>query len=278
VAQLSKGELVDMMLGEEGKEVSSPRSVSRGGTTGVRIRGLQVGDRVSGFDLEAPRGTIVGLAGQVGSGTNDILRAVAGLEARATGEVAIGNRLVPLASPRGALRAGVHYISNDRKGEGLFLEQSIESNLIATRLPQVSTLGVLRRARMRREARALAELVGIDVGRLSAPVRVLSGGNQQKVLVGRCLNRPRLDLLLLDDPTRGVDVGGRAEIHRLVRDAADRGATVIFASSELDEILELSDVVVTLFAGRVVSRCARQDATAAQVFSEMTHRAGNKES
>jgi ABC-type sugar transport system ATPase subunit len=278
VAQLSKRELVDMMLGEEGKEVSSPRGVPQGGDTGVRIRGLQIGDRVSGFDLEAPRGTIVGLAGQVGSGTNDILRAIAGLEARATGEIAVGNRLVPLASPRGALRAGVHYISNDRKGEGLFLEQSIESNLVATRLPQVSTFGVLRRGRMRGEARALAELVGIDVRRLSAPVRVLSGGNQQKVFVGRCLKRPRLDLLLLDDPTRGVDVGGRAEIHRLVRHAADTGATVVFASSELDEILELSDVVVTLFAGQVVSRCARQDATAAQVFSEMTHRAGNKES
>jgi len=220
---------------------------------------------------------IVGLAGQVGSGASYILRALAGLEARAAGQIAIGDQLVPLASPRGALRAGVHYLSNDRKGEGLFLEQSIESNLVATRLPQVSSFGVLRRRRMRREARALAELVNVDVRRLSAPVRVLSGGNQQKVFVGRCLKRPRLDLLLLDDPTRGVDVGGRAEIHRLVRLAADAGATVIFASSELDEILELSDLVVTLFAGRVVSRRARRDASAAQVFSEMTHRVETEE-
>jgi ABC-type sugar transport system ATPase subunit len=268
VAELSKGELVNMMIGAD---------VPPGGNGGVSVRGLQIGDRVSGFDLEAPRGMIVGLAGQVGSGANTILRALAGLEARAAGQIAIGDELVPLASPRGAVRAGVHYLSNDRKGEGLFLGQSIESNLVATRLAQVSSFGVLRRRRMRREARALAELVDVDVRRLSAPVRVLSGGNQQKVFVGRCLKRPRLDLLLLDDPTRGVDVGGRAEIHRLVRHAADGGATVIFASSELDEILELSDLVVTLFAGRVVSRRARRDASAAQVFREMTHRLETEE-
>ena len=106
----------------------------------------------------------------------------------------------------------------------------------------------------------------------AAPARVLSGGNQQKVFVGRSLERPRLDLLLLDDPTRGVDVGGRAEIHRLVRLAADSGATVIFASSELDEILELADVVFTVFNGKVVSRRPRHEVTAAQVLSEMTHR------
>jgi ABC-type sugar transport system ATPase subunit len=131
---------------------------------------------------------------------------------------------------------------------------------------------MLRRARMRRQARALGELVGVDVQRIAASVRVLSGGNQQKVFVGRSLKRPRLGLLLLDDPTRGVDVGGRAEIHRLIRLAAETGATVIFASSELDEILDLSDVVVTLFAGRIVSKRPRRETTAAQVLSEMTHR------
>jgi ABC-type sugar transport system ATPase subunit len=90
--------------------------------------------------------------------------------------------------------------------------------------------------------------------------------------VGRCLDRPRLELLLLDEPTRGVDIGGRADIHRLIRHAAASGATVVFASSELDEILELSDVIVTLFAGRVVSRRAGYEATASEVLHDMTHR------
>jgi ABC-type sugar transport system ATPase subunit len=272
VSKLSKRDLVAAMLGEEGRELPTTHRPPREHAGGVRIRGLHISDRVSGFDLDVPRGTVVGLAGQIGSGASDVLRAIGGLQPRVGGEVTIDGRRVPLASPRGAVGAGVHFLSNDRKGEGLFLEQSIEYNLVATRLAQLTTLGVLRRARMRRHARALAELVGVDIRRITAPARVLSGGNQQKVFVGRSLNRPRLDLLLLDDPTRGVDVGGRAEIHRLIRLAADTGATVIFASSELDEILELSDVVVTVFAGRIVSTRPRREATATQVLSEMTHR------
>jgi ABC-type sugar transport system ATPase subunit len=271
VSELTKRDLVEMMLGKEGRELPTTHRAPQSRAGGVRIRRLHISDRVSGFDLDAPRGTIVGLAGQIGSGATDILRAIGGLQPSARGDVTIDGRRVPLASPRGAVRAGVHFLSNDRKGEGLFLDQSIEYNLVATRLSQLTTAGVLRRARMRREARSLAKLVGVDVRRIAASARVLSGGNQQKVFVGRSLKRPRLDVLLLDDPTRGVDVGGRAEIHRLIRLAADADAMVIFASSELDEILELSDVVITLFAGRVVSQRSRQEATAAQVLSEMTH-------
>ncbi len=271
VSQLTKRDLVEMMLGEEGRELPTTHRSTLEHAGGVRVRGLHIGDRVCGFDLDAPRGSIVGLAGQIGSGASDILRALAGLRPDVSGQVTIDGHRVPLASPRGAVKAGVHFLSNDRKGEGLFLDQSIEYNLVATRLAQLTKLGVLRRARMRRCACALADLVGVDVRRLAAPVRDLSGGNQQKVFVGRSLKRPGLNLLLLDDPTRGVDVGGRAEIHRLIRLAADAGATVIFASSELDEILELSDIIVTLFAGKIVSQRPRDRATASQVLSEMTH-------
>jgi ABC-type sugar transport system ATPase subunit len=272
VAELRKYDLVEMMLGEEGKELSAVPASQRQRPGGVRIHGFRVAKRVAEFSLEVPRGTIVGLAGQIGSGASDILRALAGLEADVSGEFWVEDRRVQLASARAARRAGVHYLSNDRKGEGLFLGQSTEYNLVATRLAQLTMGGVLRRGRLRRKARELAELIKVDGRRLSAPVRVLSGGNQQKVFVGRCLERPRLDLLLLDDPTRGVDVGGRAEIHRLVRYAAETGGTVLFASSELDEILELSDLVVTLFAGRVVSHRPRKEVRAAEVLSEMTHR------
>jgi ABC-type sugar transport system ATPase subunit len=272
VSELTKRHLVEMMLGKEGKELPSAHTPPKESIGGVSIRGLNIGDRVSGFDFDAPRGTIVGLAGQLGSGASDILRAIGGLEPQAAGDVTIDGRRVPLASPRGAVRAGVHYLSNDRKGEGLFLDQSIEYNLVATRLAQLTSFGVLRRGRMRRQARALAELVGVDVRRLTTSARLLSGGNQQKVFVGRSLKRPRLDLLLLDDPTRGVDVGGRAEIHQLVKLAADAGATVVFTSSQLDEILELSDVVVALFGGKIVSQRPRREASATQVLSEMTHR------
>jgi ABC-type sugar transport system ATPase subunit len=272
VAELTKDHLVEMMLGEQRRKDASIPISSRRRTGGVRIRDLTVRDRVHGFALDAPTGAIVGLAGQLGSGASHILRAVAGLEPDLSGEIVIHDRRVRLASPRAAARAGIHYVSNDRKSEGLFLSQPTDYNLLATRIETLSRFGILQPRRMRRGAYALAHLVGVDTRRLSASVGTLSGGNQQKVLMGRCLEQPKLNLLLLDDPTRGVDVGGRAEIHRLIVHAAASGATVLFASSELDEIVELSDLVVTLFAGRMVSRYDRESVSASHVLSDMTHR------
>lgn len=272
VTDLGKQQLVGMMLGEEGKEDRPTPMSSRLRTGGVRIHDLHVRNRVHGIELDAPKGAIVGLAGQVGSGASHILRAVAGLEPDVSGEVVVEGRRVRLASPRAAARAGIQYVSNDRKGEGLFLNQSTEYNFLATRIRTLSRAGVLQRRLMRRHARSLADLVGVDNRRLLASVGTLSGGNQQKVIMGRCLEQPNLNLLLLDEPTRGVDVGGRADIHRLIVHAAASGATVIFASTELDEIVELSDLVVTLFAGRVVSRYDRESVSAGQVLSDMTHR------
>jgi ABC-type sugar transport system ATPase subunit len=154
----------------------------------------------------------------------------------------------------------------------LFLSQPIEANLNATRFGRLTSgAGWLSPKTRLKSARALASLVGIPPERLRLPVGTLSGGNQQKVLLGRCLQNDSLALLLLDDPTRGVDVGGRAEIHRLIRLAAAGGTTVLFSSTELDEIMELSDVVMTMFAGRSVSICVRDETSPERVLHEMTH-------
>ena len=267
---LDKGRLVDLMLGTAGQELpATPRHA--GHDRAVTVSELYVPGRVDKVHLEFGSGTIVGIAGQVGSGASVILRAIAGLTPDASGRVTVRGREVRFATPRQAKAAGVQYISNDRKAEGLFLSQTIEANLNATRFSRLSRDWWLSpRARLR-SAAALAGLVGIPAERLRSPVWTLSGGNQQKVLLGRCLQNDSLSLLLLDDPTRGVDVGGRAEIHRLIRLAAARGTTVLFSSTELDEIMELSDVVVTMFAGRIVSISARHDTSTERVLREMTH-------
>jgi len=266
---LDKGRLVDLMLGAAGQELpAAPRRAAE--DQAVTVSELSVPGRVDQVQFAFGSGTIVGVAGQVGSGASAILRAMAGLTPDATGRVTVRGRQVRFAAPRRAKAAGIQYISNDRKAEGLFLSQTIEGNLNATRFSRLSSNGWLSpRARLR-SAAALASLVGIPAERLRSPVRTLSGGNQQKVLLGRCLRNESLALLLLDDPTRGVDVGGRAEIHRLIRLAAAGGTTVLFSSTELDEIMELSDVVVTMFAGRIVSISARQDTSPERVLREMT--------
>jgi rhamnose transport system ATP-binding protein len=208
--------------------------------------------RLEDFTLTARAGRIHALAGQLGSGASDVLRALAGLHPRATGSVELRDRAVPLRNPVGAARSGIAFVSNDRKGEGLFLDKSVAGNLVATRLDRLGAGGLVGAGRERRTARSLAALAGLPQDRLADPVLTLSGGNQQKVFVGRSLGRDDVHVLLLDEPTRGVDIGGRAAIHRLLRDAADAGLVVIFASTELEELLELGDVILTMRDGRVV--------------------------
>ncbi|HWO64924.1 MAG TPA: ATP-binding cassette domain-containing protein, partial [Umezawaea sp.] len=160
--------------------------------------------------------------------------------------------------------------SGDRKGEGLFLTKDVRSNLLVSRLRALSSLGVLRRRRMATAGAEVARSAGIAPGRLRTPVQQLSGGNQQKVLVGRNLADPTVRVLLLDEPTRGVDVGGRGAIHQLLRETAATGVAVLFASTELDELIELADTVVTMREGRVVA-VYDGDATEAGVLSDITH-------
>jgi len=225
---------------------------------------------VEGFELGVGAGEIVGLTGQVGSGTSEVLRGLAGLEPEAHGSVEVDGVRLPLGSPVRALRAGVGFASNDRKSEGLFLSQTSRLNLIATRLKALSRAGLFRRRAARRQADELARFVGLDERRVSSPVVALSGGNQQKVFLGRCLDRGDIKLLLLDEPTRGVDVAGRADIHDLLRTASQAGVAVIFASTEVDEILDLSHVVVTMFGGRVVATRSRAEVTTEKLSADMT--------
>jgi ABC-type sugar transport system ATPase subunit len=269
-ASLDRARLIELMLGEEGREFAAVERGEGGGTT-VEIRGVEVPGSVRGFDLQARGGQIIGLAGQVGSGASEVLRAIGGLMPDASGSVTIGGRSLRLGSPVRSLAAGAVFVSNDRGGEGLFLGQATSHNLTAIRLGRLARGAVLSRRRTTTVVKALADLVAIDTGRLRSEVGNLSGGNQQKVLIGRTLERSGTHLLLLDDPTRGVDVAGRAEIHRLVRHAAANGAVVVFASTELDELLELSDVIVTMFGGTIVSHVPGREAKAAALLADMTH-------
>ena len=236
----------------------------------VTIEGLTVPGSVEDVSLVLENGLITGLAGQVGSGTSTILRALGGLVPGVSGTVTVRGRPVLLNTPRRAVDAGVLYVPNDRQREGLFLGQTVQRNLIVARLRRLSRLGVLLRRRAHRTARELAGMAGVPVERLGSPAGSLSGGNQQKVLLGRALELEGTALLALDEPTRGVDVGGRADIHDLVRTAARRGTAVIFSSTELDEVLDLADVVVTIFHGRIVSIVPRDEASASAILADMT--------
>lgn len=271
VDRLDRDSIVEMMLGHLPELAAREQRSPTMGTSAAVIRDLAVPPRLSGLDLEVAPGEIVGIAGQVGCGASEVMRALAGLVPEATGEVTVGGRRLRLGSPRRSSVNGVLYTTNDRKEEGLFLGHSIARNIVATRLPRLGRGGLVVRGRDRSAVERLLALTGIPQARRRTPVGSLSGGNQQKVLVARSLQADPCTLLLFDEPTRGVDVGGRQEIHELIRGAADAGIAVIFSSTELDEVLELSDTVVTMFGGRIVDVHPCSSVTPAQVLTDMTH-------
>ncbi len=235
------------------------------------IRGLAVPGKLQPMSLEVRTGEIVGFAGHVGSGASTVLRAMAGLESEATGEVTVNTARVKLASPVRSSARGIWYTTNDRKRDGLFLGRSVRENLLAKRLRVVSKVGIVSRQASQTVVLGLCAELAVDVSRAGALVSNFSGGNQQKVLIGRYLRLPGTGILCLDEPTRGVDVSGRKDIHQLMRDAADTGNGVLFASTELDEIMDVADVIVTFFAGQVIRVVARSNTAPAQVFSDISH-------
>ncbi|HUZ75528.1 MAG TPA: sugar ABC transporter ATP-binding protein [Stellaceae bacterium] len=269
-AEIDRAGLMEMMLGRP-MSAMYPQWQPTAGAALLSVTGLAVPGVLADFDLVAERGTVVCLAGQVGSGASEALRALAGLVPEASGAVRIAGRPVtPRSVPR-ALRAGVQFISEDRAGEGVFLRLSVGENLVATRLRALSRLGFLRRWRLAATARELAGAVGIDGTRLRSRAGELSGGNQQKLAFGRSLQPERPGVLLMNEPTRGVDVGARAEIYRLIRAFCDNGHAVVMASSDLEEVLGMADLIITLYRGRQVGRYRRGEASMHQVLADITH-------
>jgi ABC-type sugar transport system ATPase subunit len=268
--EIDRGALMEMMLGRSLGEMY-PVWESKPGGAMLTVRDLHVPPLVRGFELTAERGTVTCLAGQVGSGAITVLRALAGLTPGASGEVSVLGKLMRLRSVTKAQAANVKFISEDRAGEGIFLRLSAEQNLVATKLKEHTTFGLLARRGLRATAAQLAAAVGVDRKRLRSPADELSGGNQQKLAFGRWIGGDEPGVLLMNEPTRGVDVGARAEIYRLIRQFCDRGYCVVMASSDIEEVLGIADVVVSMYRGRQVARYRRGEADMQRMLADITH-------
>jgi ABC-type sugar transport system ATPase subunit len=228
----------------------------------VVARGRRVVDAVS---LDARPGEIVGLAGLQGSGASEMLLALFGAIAGVTARVRIDGEDTVIRGPRDAIARGVVLLTNDRQASGLVLPLSVAANLTLPSLPRLSPWGVRRPAAETAAAEALMRELAIRAASPSTPVRNLSGGNQQKVALGKWLpTEPRL--LLLDEPTRGVDVGAKREIYQQLDHLTAQGLAIVLASSDLPELLALADRVVVLHRGRVTARLARGEATPERVL------------
>lgn len=268
VSELDLDGLVERMLGVPLENLYPPRSAGLGDPV-LRVHDLETGILAAPVDLEVRAGEILGLAGQLGSGTAGVLRGLAGAQPR-TGTVTVRGVAVPPRTIRRAVRTGLVYCSADRKGDGLFLGRAVDENLTSTAIDRVSAFGWLSGRRERGLASELAERFRVDRARLRSAAHTLSGGNQQKVALGKWL-APRPAVLLVDEPTRGVDVGARSEIYRHLRSLADSGLAIVFASSDMQEILGLADTIATFYRGHLVNVSPVDRTDAATVMREVMH-------
>ena len=266
---LDRAALIELMLGRPSGEMYPEQAPARGAPALV-VEGLSLPGIVDDFTMNVSRGEILCIAGQVGSGAAEIVAALAGLVHDAGGRVTVNGRRLKLGSPARAARRGIMFVSGDRAAEGVFRRLSVLHNLVATRLHDHSLFGFLRGGALRAAAGRLSQRVGIDRKRLRARAEELSGGNQQKHAFGRSIGRQSGGVLLMNEPTRGIDVGARAEIYRLMRAFCADGYALVLASSDLEEIVGVGDVIVTLYRGRQVGCYRRSEASMHRIVADIT--------
>ncbi len=269
--------LVAMMLGRKPEEVRASgltafsEAVHDASQENVlEVRNLTRGRAPLGVSVRVNRGEILGLAGLLGSGRTELARAVFGADKADTGTIAVGGRQRRIRAPQDAVRAGLGFVSEDRKTEGIIAPLSVQDNILLAALPLFQRLGVLDPARQRRVVDEMIRKLDIKTPSASTPVRNLSGGNQQKVILARWLCRnPRL--LILDEPTRGIDVGAKLEIQRLIQELArEQGMGIMMISSELEEVVEGSDRVAIMKDGRKLGELAHHEASEDRVLQAIS--------
>jgi ABC-type sugar transport system ATPase subunit len=254
VRDVTRDGLIELMVGRR-LDQEFPARAPTVGEPRLVVRDLRRGEVVRGVSFEVRRGEVLGLTGLVGSGRTETARLIFGADARDGGTIELDGRELTIAGPRDAIRAGIALLTEDRKGQGLILAHPVRDNFALPNLGLWSRLGVLDRRRERAAFRAAADRLRIKVADPAAPAATLSGGNQQKVVLAKWLERS-CEAVIFDEPTRGIDVGAKYEIYQLVNELAARGKAVLFISSELPEVLGMCDRVLVMHAGRITGEIA----------------------
>ena len=265
VAEVDRAEMIRLMVGRSLDAVFPKMDVVPGEVV-LETRGLECPESgVRNVSLSVRRGEIFGLAGLVGAGRTELARVLFGLTPATSGEILLKGAPVRIQSPAEAVELGIAYVPEDRRRHGVILEMPVDANTTLAILRRISRGGLIDRAAERKVASDYVERFGIKTPSLDAPVGNLSGGNQQKVSLARWLATEPV-VIILDEPTQGVDVGAKSEIHRLMGELAKLGLAIIMISSELPEVLGMSDRIAVMHDGRIVGLLARHEATQERVL------------
>jgi rhamnose transport system ATP-binding protein len=267
IESLTTADLIRHMIG---RDVSLfPKAPARVGDNVLEVRGLSRSDEFSDVSFEVRAGEIVSFAGLVGAGRTEVARVLFGVNPPDAGEVRLAGRLVHFDSPSAALDAGVAYVPEDRHQDGLVLGFSISANITLPILKRMFPRLVLRRSSERVLANRYAAELNVRMASIEQVAAALSGGNQQKVVIARWLAaHPRV--LILDEPTRGIDIGAKVEVHRIISELAANGLAIVLISSDLPEVLAMSDRILVMHEGRITAELRADEATQQRVMFAAT--------
>ena len=263
VAQINAETLVAEMVGRKVENLYAKHTVIIGQPL-LRVSNLS-GNGFDAISFEVRAGEVLGVFGLVGSGRTEVARALFGAERAKSGRITLGDTPLALHSPEDAIKAGLVLAPEDRKQQGLILSMSVRNNICLPNLPAIARRGILQPRAERLLAEAYKAEMDIRCPSVETTAKLLSGGNQQKVVIAKWLaTRPKV--LVLDEPTRGIDVGGKAEVHSLMIELASKGVGILMISSELPEVLGMSDRVLVMHEGRLAAEIDRRDATEANIM------------
>jgi len=258
---LTTQSLIQRMVGREIGELTRRGGTGKpAGDVVLEVKNLNRAGVFENISFSIRAGEVVGLAGLVGAGRSEVAQSIFGIDTPDSGEVILHGKPLPPGSVNDAMEGGIALVPEDRQHLGLVLPMSVGANLSMSVLPSLTGAGFISSRAERDLSNRLMKQLSIKAANPSVPTETLSGGNQQKVMLGKWL-APKPKVLLLDEPTRGIDVGAKAEVHRLVRELASQGLATLLISSELPELLSLSDRIVVMRQGKVSGELNGQDAT-----------------
>lgn len=261
VAHLNRNDLIYLMVGRELEELTQRHEhAGEPGEVKLEVGGLTNPGVFDSIDLEVRAGEIVGLAGLVGAGRSDVARALFGIDSYTKGEVKVNGQPLTGGSVTQAMSAGLSLVPEDRQHEGLILPMSVGANLSLTVLPTLTKRGLVDRYTERGRVEMLMSDLLVRAANQDAPAETLSGGNQQKLVIGKWI-AAKPQVLILDEPTRGVDIAAKAQVHRLIRSLASKGMATLIISSDMNEILSISDRIVVMREGRISGEIPGREAT-----------------
>ncbi|HZG56258.1 sugar ABC transporter ATP-binding protein [Paenibacillus sp.] len=252
IRNLTQAQVVEHMLGAKLGGQFPKKNTRTVGDVRFEAKGVRDGDKVKGVDLAVRAGEIVGIAGLVGAGKTELCRALFGASDSSSGDMTLNGRKLHVRSPHEAVKAGLALVPEERRREGVFVDESVAANLTAATLSRFTSGGLWVSARKVKEAaRGLIERLGVKTPNEQAKVRNLSGGNQQKIAIGKWLLADA-EVYVFDEPTKGVDVGAKRDIYELIAALAARGKCILYASSEMSEIVGLTDRAYVMYDGAIV--------------------------